>query len=585
MKRKAGKIIVLVLAAVFVLSVAACGSQDTGDGNGEGSSGARVTGNTTPEAEQPEYVIDYYNSIGATQEIPRSDTTKVGAIIKEKFNIVFNVHLVAGDYLEKSALMLAAGDYPDLVGILDIQGMAKKYVDAGALVKLDELVDQYAPNFKELHKESIPVWRMTSDDGGLYKYEFYNPNHVLLTGAQNDIIVRSDLLEAQGWPKVSSADSYYEFIREALKNSPETAGEKNLGLIMPAGEAMAWPNLYATFIPKGGPCVAKGIVSYHIEKQIAESIFDNPSFKESLVFLNKLYKEGLLDPECFTDKQQQVQDKLNRGKAVAALFVKFMSDVANTELRKNGKANMEYMPMDIRSDSQADEKAARYLPVIGSYPSCSVAITKNAKYPERIVQLLDWAATEEGQAVLGWGIEGVHYTVDKDGQRILTDDFKKGYSSDPNYLFKEGITAFDFLGLTAAPGKNGQINLCTLDPSFTSSTLSDRTKEALGKYGWDTLVDTWKKNSYDTRTYNNTVVNAVSLDPAGDEGKTEAKIKELFLQNIPAVIMAKDDSEFNSLWEKLSSDANSLGYDKVIAKYNTAFKEYAQKVEGLKTAK
>ena len=583
MNKKAGKIIALLLIAALALSFAACGGQKTGKGTSsnteqQNSTVAEGSASTTAKEELPEYVLSMYNSIGGTQEIPRSDLTKVGAIIKEKFNIVFNIQIVAGDYQEKCAIMLASGDYPELLG-LNGDVMVQKYINADALIKLDDLVDKYGQNFKEFHKEAMPLWRSVSDDGGLYKYEFYNPNYVLAVGAQNDIIVRSDLLEKQGWPELLSADSYYEFIKESLKSSPETDGQKNLGLIMPGGAAYAWKYLYATLLGKGGVNILKGIGQVNLEKGAVESLFENPDVKDSLIFLNKLYKEGLLDPECFTDSDQQIAEKLKKGKAVAALYTKWLSDSANAELRKNGKANMEYVPMSIRSDSQYNKKSPRYIPVIGSYAWCSMVITKKAKYPERIMKLLDWAATDEGQVALGWGIEGVHYTVDKNGMRTVTDEFRNGYSTNPNYLMEQGITAFDFLGLTVAPGKNGQINTCTLEPTFISATLSDRAKEFLGKYGWNTLVDTWKKRNFEVKMYNNSMLNLTIIDSTSDEGKIEAKINELFNKNMPALIMAENDSKFNNLWDKLIVDAKALGYDKVIEKYDTVYKENVKKYQ------
>ena len=434
MKKFFPRALVLFLVCSLVFSLTSCGGAQNGQDSSQPASGAQSSSSGESAKEQSEYTIKYMlpsaNSITST--ITKSTETKIGQMIKDKFNIVFEFVPYAGNWDEKCAVMLAGGDYPEILNI-NTESLIKKYIKAGALIQLDDLADQYGKNFEERYKDTIPYWRMTSEDGKLYKYEAGAPDMECVTGPQFDVAVRSDVLEALGYPKLLSEDSYIDFLKKGLQMFPETDGQKTLGMVLPGAESWGIQGVVPIMYEKGKYTAAAGnrSVIWDNENNRFTDYMLHPYVKDSIKFFNKLYKNGLLDPESFTDYTQQVTDKMNQARPLAIWYATWLIDPVNIQLAKNGKENMQYVIMPIMSDTQLANKDSRVARILDNYSWASMVITKNAAQPERIMQLIDWASTEEGQVLLGWGIEGDHYNV-VDGKRVLTDTFKK------NYLEKRG---------------------------------------------------------------------------------------------------------------------------------------------------
>src|SRR5690606_1198272 len=119
---------------------------------------------------------------------------------------------------------------------------------------------------------------------------------------------------------------------------------------------------------------------------------------------------------------------------------------------------------------------------------------KDTKNPERIIQLIDYMFSDEGQILTNWGIEGVHYDM-VDGKRQLKPEVIENRATDPDYNFKQG-----FEGIKG--GSNGYWfsfgNGAILDdgdyatpvtPDYVRRSYDDATIETLGSYGKQVWAD------------------------------------------------------------------------------------------------
>lgn len=576
------KTVVFFLVTILAISLAACGGGQNVPGTSQDSGSGRDVNSGSSEIAQPEYIIKYISG-SSPSAITKSTDTKIGKLIKEKFNIVFEFEPYTGNWDEKCAIMLAAGDYPEMMNITT-ENLIKKYINAKALVQLDGLMEQYGRNFEERYKDTIPLWRMTSDDGSLYKYEFGAPNMECVTGSQFDISIRSDALEALGYPELLSEDSYIDFLKRAMELMPETNGQKTLGMVCPGAEPWGIQGIVPIMYEKARYTAAAGnrSVIWDNENNKFVDFMEHPYVKDSLKFFNKLYRNGLLDPESFTDYGQQVIDKISTGRPLAVWYTAWYTDSPNKQFIKDGKENMQYVVMPIMTNTQVKNKDKRVIRILDNYTWASMVITKNARQPERIMQLLDWAATEEGQVLLGWGIEGEHYNV-VDGKRILTDTFKKNYLETPDYLVKEGIGTFNFLALSQGFDKNEQVYSAQHDVSVRSLLMTDRQKAVYQKYGWETIIDPWTKNkNFEYTTMHTGLVQTSVIAPDSAEGKLEEKLVEYRVKNSAPLMMAKSDEEFEALYLKAVEGYKALNGETVISKYNEVYQENAKRYDDLK---
>lgn len=140
-------LLVLLAGAVLLTALAGCGGDtgSTADGSestGGASEGSAASGETGVE----EYHI---NVLVASSSVNSSEETYIGQLVKEKFNVVFDYEIYAGDMVEKTNLQLAGGDYGDIVNV-QWDNNVVNWIDAGAVIALDDLMAEYSQRSQSL---------------------------------------------------------------------------------------------------------------------------------------------------------------------------------------------------------------------------------------------------------------------------------------------------------------------------------------------------------------------------------------------------------------------------------------------------
>jgi putative aldouronate transport system substrate-binding protein len=496
--------------------------------------------------------------------VKTSGDTKIGQVLKDKFNIEFEFLPITGDAREKQNLMLASGDYPEILR-LEGDDMVKKYISAGALVQLDQYLPQ-AKNFTTRFAEQIPYWRVASPDGMLYKWEELTPQDFAAGPEINDMAVRTDALEKQGWPNLVTEDDWFNFLKTSLEQMPTTNGQKTIGLVMPMAES--WGPSLTEFMEKGGTFVDQGTndaVIWNETEQKWVALFTNQETIENYRWFNKLYRAGILDKDCFTDTLDQVRSKLTSGAALSMWYITWEASGANTALEAAGHPEMQYINMPVRTNAQQAEKQKRLIRVETTRPFDSVVITKNAKDPKRIFDMVDWCLSDEGQILLQSGIEGDQYTI-VDGKRVPTEAAIKAMKTDVDYTEKIGLNLYRFLGSCRLKGADGINYNLFQDPAYLDQQiLTDRQKAAYKALGWTNSNQFWLDNGVSAP---NGLASTCSLDSSTEEGVLDQKFVEFRMKAGAKLITAKTEAEFESTLASLTEEYNKMGMDKVVDKYN-----------------
>lgn len=562
---------------LFLSLLTACGGDNASP---EESTGKSAVASDNVKSNEELYKLQILTN--PLKVVKTSSDTDIGKVLKDKFNIEFEFLPITGDQREKQNLMLASGDYPEILR-LEGNDMVNKYISADALVPLDDYLPE-AKNFTERFEEQIPYWRVAAPDGKLYKWEIKVPQDFATTPQVNDIGVRTDALEKQGWPNLVSEDDWFNFLKTAMEQMPETNGQKTVGMVIPFAES--WGPALTAFIEKGGKYVDEGTNDAVIWNQIDqkwEEVFTTKEIIDNYRWFNKLYRAGILDPDCFTDTLDQVRDKLTSGRALSMWYVIWEIGGANGELINAGHPEQQYIHMPIRSNAQVASNEKRLIRVETTRPFDSIVITKNAKDPERLFKMVDWCLSDEGQILLQSGIEGKEYKI-VDGKRVPTDDFINNSNSDTLYAEKSGLgqngDLFGFLGLLNLKGKDGiSYNLAT-DPAYSDTlALTDRQKDAYKKLGWQTSVDYWLKVG---ESAPNGLTGTCSLDSSSEEGKINEKFNAFRIQAGAKLITAKSEAEFESTLKSVMEQYKKLDIKKVVDKYNEILAENKAKIDKFK---
>jgi len=212
-------------------------------------------------------------------------------LFDKKMEELTNVHMQwehAAEYGDAPfELKMASGDLPDVIaGVYSISLFAK-YGQKGAFEPLNDYIaaNQYFSTV--LQNDPIVKAMITAPDGNIYAYPRY-----LEVGqrAFGGFFLRQDWLDEVGMDIPQTIDEYYEVLKACKQANPERyplAGySTSLGFIIwQWGVGSRGPNQGSDF--------------YHDGDQILYGPIQ-PQFREALVFLNKLFQEGLVDPEYAT---------------------------------------------------------------------------------------------------------------------------------------------------------------------------------------------------------------------------------------------------------------------------------------------
>lgn len=514
---------------------------------------------------------------------------EIGKMIFDKFKMEIQFIPFNESHFEKALMMLAAQNWGDIdIVNTALDDVTLKYVDADVLVNLDDYRD-LMPNFYSYESDLIPFWRnFDKKNGNLYVWQS-GPDQLQMTQPCLDVVVRVDALEACGWPDLDTTDDYVAFLKEAMEKIPMSNGMPSIGMAFFYGDTVG--PLLSTYLPRhsGYQHFYKTTGLVDVDSGEIVPLVSHPYYKATAEFYNELYREGIMDPEAWTDGFAECSAKGDSGVALSINFMNWGVVGWNQKAIERGTPEMQYIVTPIRLQIAKDEgRNTRYELYNSVRPDETCGILKTSPNAERIVQVINYMATEEMTVLNGWGQEGRDYTMNGD-QMVPTAKFIETMTGPgaSDYLKSVGINTYSTLFPMRTVGllPNGQAGRYSNDPAFAMAAATDVQKDAYAKLGWKNNVSGWTDNKnfvfkpFDITNY---VVAAV-LDPESEEAKTEEKITQYLNAAIPKLITCETKDDFEVKYQEMVDQVNELGLDQVIALYNKQYKELATTLDALRS--
>ncbi|HEY0827365.1 MAG TPA: extracellular solute-binding protein [Bacilli bacterium] len=317
-----------------------------------------------------------------------------------------------GDGGEKVRLMMATNDFPDLVTLGFDDPLGKELIEGGYVYSLDELMDKYAPEFKKEMPEilrTIGTYEGIDDQmwsiSGVTNPEWLLKEHKDPAIGNFSYSVRKDIWKALGEPSIATPDDLYNTLKLFKEKYPQIDGKNSIGI---SGWAL-------------GPYKGEGAIktlgySFGINDVYCDEATKycsvkwlHPEYPTFIAYLNKLYREGLIDPEIFVKDDQQVTQDLSSNSFMLP-YVWHAAGGANAILNAKDPEShfIAIPPMSATGKEFSFPASSRVGGAVQTF------ISKKAKDPEAAIKLLRYGFSPTGTLQVAQGNPGTHYHV-KDG--------------------------------------------------------------------------------------------------------------------------------------------------------------------------
>ncbi|WP_274653753.1 extracellular solute-binding protein [Paenibacillus humicola] len=410
MKRKSSA--KMLTAALFVsLVTAACSSN---------SSGPAETGNNTPAggadggsaAESTAYplktdkTLTYWAEIAGNLTGVKSELSDVPFFqdwqkmtgVPLKFT---TVPATKGN--ENLTVMLASGELPDMIEYNwqnGFPGGPEKAIKDGYILKLNDLIDKYAPNLKKYLQEHPDVDKMIkTDNGSYYVFPFIRGDDYLKV--YQGPIIRKDWLDELGLPIPETIDDWYTTLKAFKEKKGANAAIAFVGLPRPLNDFYNGAFVGAFGVTK----------DFYLDNGQVKFGPMEPGYKNFLETFHKWYAEGLIDKNIATADQKELDANFANG-ATGATVGNAGGGIGRWQpivQAADPKAKLIGVPYPVLKKGDIapfGQKDSAY-----SYGG-SVAISAQSKNAELAARMLDYGYSEEGSLFFNFGTEGVSYKMD-----------------------------------------------------------------------------------------------------------------------------------------------------------------------------
>lgn len=399
LRRSSAALAAMLLAgAALTACGGAGGPQETAGGSGSAPAESKPAGPTAITA----------LSIFYTPEPPAEDDP-IRKEIEKRTNTELKITWVSpNSYTEKYSVTMASGDMPDMLLLTDpFDPQFKTMVQQGAFWDLTPFIPQYA-NLSALPKE---VWDNVKIKGNNYGIPRSRP----LYGGGGMPLLRNDWLEALGLKYPETMDELYQALKAFAEKDPDGNGKHDTaGLAVNVG-ADNMGNLgfvENVFNVSTGPWKLKDGKLTHTALE--------PATKLALQWMVNAYKDGVIPQDFATLKATQLRDLVKASKAGGWVDATNPSWLLTGEMRKtNPKADL--LPASYLIGPSGTKYAPKDSGTFGMF-----VIPKSVKEDKlkKILEFMDFGASEEGWVLANFGLKDVHYTSQED-LRTNTEEGKK----------------------------------------------------------------------------------------------------------------------------------------------------------------
>jgi putative aldouronate transport system substrate-binding protein len=404
------------------------------------------------KAEKPFTVSMLFNDMS---HYPYKKDWLIWSEITKRTNVTIDSVVVpSSDYEQKRSLLISTGDSPMIIP-KTYPGAEVQFIPSGAIIPVSDYV-HLMPNYQSKVKDwnlQADLKQIMQDDGKYYvlpglhekpKYDY-------------TFAIRKDILDKEDIKLPTTYDELYSVLKALKAKYPD---------VYPYSDRWKLDGTLNFVAPAFGVSAGWGAGTGMNFDEKSDKFFFGPTtddYKAMVTFFNKLVREGLMDPESFTQSDDQAVQKFVNSKSFVIATNTQETVTYNKTLTANlGAGKFEVAQIRTPAGPKGDV-------VLGSRFENGIMISSKAlKDPnfESIMRFIDWLwYSDEGMEMVKWGVEGVTYTKENGTRKFTTDVTINGINPTGT---KELKKEFGFSGGVFSYGGSQELKLSMMSEADSS---------------------------------------------------------------------------------------------------------------------
>jgi putative aldouronate transport system substrate-binding protein len=355
----------------------------------------------------------------------------VAQAIREKTGVTVEFEGIMMNETEKLNLMFASGDMPDIVnaafwgGYGGESGVIKKAASEGRLLPIDDMLEKY-PNVKRSYDVGVISQKYLEADlldpmmgGKKYLIPWQTAgNAAHINNWEYGIFVRGDVPGALGIDPLSikTQAQLLDFMRKARDYGFKDVNGNPIITATTYHNGWAYDQYNIGFtLPKLTSYIrnADGTVT-------VDALTD--TWIDQHLFIWRMVNEGILDKECFKITDTQADMKVGNG---TALFYAAQRGVGKTATKATGlytnHPEMQYTP--VGPLNYANGQPLTQIEPMGRSGTPVLFFPSTCKDLDAAFRYIDYVNTPEGRTLTDYGIEGLTFVRNAQGQPRLKPEY------------------------------------------------------------------------------------------------------------------------------------------------------------------
>ncbi len=564
---KLSKVVALLLTFAILISMAVGCAQEKA--SPEGPATPPSTGDDAPtdpvqdEAKLEPITLTMF--CGDQLQAPDKNNPVVKKV-QELTGVTIEFEFLVGDLMQKMGVIIASGEYPDLMNPSQARSTA---MEAGVFIPLDDyLTSGKYPNLQKHYEPYYDKMRAASgnqnkiflmDNFGRYYGDWIPTYHNAPA-----FWIQKDVLADAGYANPKTLDEYFNLIENYVKKYPKIDGQDTLGFEILSFDWRSFclknPPQHLIGHPNDGDVV--------VDQQTFEAdLYQNKDYaKRYYKKLNEMFHKGIISAETFTQNYDQYLAKKSTGRVVA-MFDQFWNfQDGERPLRAEQKWERTYVPVDITYEGYK----GWYLDAPTFTGGNGMGITTSCKDPERALQYIDMMLSEEMQVLLQWGIEGHSYEVDENGKFYRTEEQRLN-SRDATWV-NQNLADQLWNQFPKLQGVFSDGNWCNPNeqPSEVLAQQAEYDQKFLAQYGFSLPTQFLNPPPKDV-SEDYYPVWGYTIEDGSEARDALNKITDLENKYLPRLII-EDADKFDAAWDAYVAEIEKVNYKAYLDEVNRQIK-------------